>query len=90
MWRATHTPDDRLFSVYNVKGAVVASLTCQQLNAKAERLGSLLQEKGGVKAGSVVAVMFMPGELLLGTSIFFTHSMQFVARLCTHKAGEAD
>ncbi|KAH9283284.1 Disco-interacting protein 2 -like protein C [Echinococcus granulosus] len=61
LWRATHTPEDRLFSVYNAKGAVVAGLTCHQLHQKAERLGSLLQEKGNVKPGSVVAVMFMPG-----------------------------
>uniref|UniRef100_A0A0R3TQN3 AMP-binding domain-containing protein n=1 Tax=Rodentolepis nana TaxID=102285 RepID=A0A0R3TQN3_RODNA len=61
VWRATHTPDDRLFSVYNAKGAVIASLTCHQLHQKAERLGSLLQEKGNVKPGSVVAIMFMPG-----------------------------
>lgn len=62
LWRATHTPEDRLFSIYNAKGAVVAGLTCHQLHQKAERLGSLLQEKGNVKPGSVVAVMFMPGE----------------------------
>nr|CDS27664.2 disco interacting protein 2 [Hymenolepis microstoma] len=61
IWRATHTPEDRLFSVYNAKGAVIASLTCHQLHQKAERLGSLLQEKGNVKPGSVVAIMFMPG-----------------------------
>ncbi|VUZ51860.1 unnamed protein product [Hymenolepis diminuta] len=61
IWRATHTPEDRLFSVYNAKGAVVTSLTCHQLHQKAERLGSLLQEKGNVKPGSVVAIMFMPG-----------------------------
>uniref|UniRef100_A0A5K3EKF8 AMP-binding domain-containing protein n=2 Tax=Mesocestoides corti TaxID=53468 RepID=A0A5K3EKF8_MESCO len=61
LWRAAHTPEDRLFSVYNAKGAVVASLTCQQLHQKAERLGSFLHEKGNVKPGSVVAIMFMPG-----------------------------
>ena len=62
IWRATHTPEYRLFSVYSAKGAVVAGLTCHQLHQKAERLGSLLQEKGNVKPRSVVAVMFMPGE----------------------------
>lgn len=64
-WRAAHTPEDRLFSVYNAKGTVISSLTCAQLHQKAERLGSLLRERGsgGVKvaAGSVVALMFMPG-----------------------------
>ncbi|VDD74047.1 unnamed protein product [Mesocestoides corti] len=73
LWRAAHTPEDRLFSVYNAKGAVVASLTCQQLHQKAERLGSFLHEKGNVKPGSVVAIMFMPGKFLF----FISHLTTF-------------
>ncbi len=62
--RASATPDDRLFSVYNAKGVVTASLTCSQLHRRAERLGSLLQDKAGVVPGSVVALMYLPGEFL--------------------------
>ncbi|VDK81867.1 unnamed protein product [Dibothriocephalus latus] len=61
LWRAAHTPDDRLFSVYNAKGVVVSSLTCVQLHRRAERLGSLLLEKGNVTPGSVVALIYPPG-----------------------------
>ncbi|BHF65910.1 beta transducin [Sparganum proliferum] len=61
LWRVAHTPDDRLFSVYNAKGAVVSSLTCVQLHRRAERLGSLLLEKGNVTPGAVVALIYPPG-----------------------------
>ncbi|CAL8070422.1 unnamed protein product [Calicophoron daubneyi] len=64
-WRASHNPDDRLFTVYNQKGQEASSLTCAQLLRRAERLGSLLQEKGKATVGTVVALLYPPGTEMI-------------------------
>ncbi|CAH8447105.1 unnamed protein product [Dicrocoelium dendriticum] len=61
IWRATHTPDDRLFTVYNHKGQEASTLTCIQLLRRAERLACLLQERGRASVGSVVSLLYPPG-----------------------------
>ncbi|THD26436.1 Disco-interacting protein [Fasciola hepatica] len=60
-WRATHTPDDRLFTVYNQKGQEASSLTCAQLLRRAERLAGLLQDKAKATSGTVIALLYPPG-----------------------------
>lgn len=61
IWRATHTPDERLFTVYNHRGQETSTLTCVQLLRRAERLACLLQERGRVSVGSVVSLLYTPG-----------------------------
>ncbi|VDP73439.1 unnamed protein product [Echinostoma caproni] len=61
VWRATHTPDDRLFTVYNQKGQEASSLTCSQLLRRAERLAGLLQDKAKATQGTVIALLYPPG-----------------------------
>lgn len=68
-WRATHTPDDRLFTVYNQKGQEASSLTCAQLLRRAERLAGLLQDKAKATSGTVIALLYPPGQWFLTQSI---------------------
>ncbi|TGZ62805.1 hypothetical protein CRM22_007221 [Opisthorchis felineus] len=65
IWRAIHTPDDRLFTVYNQKGQEASSLTCAQLLRRAERLGCLLQDKAKATVGTIVALLYPPGTEIL-------------------------
>ncbi|KER29186.1 hypothetical protein T265_04123 [Opisthorchis viverrini] len=65
IWRAIHTPDDRLFTVYNQKGQEASSLTCAQLLRRAERLGCLLQDKAKATVGTIVALLYPPGTEML-------------------------
>lgn len=64
-WRASHTPDDRLFTVYNAKGQESSTLTCIQLLRRSERLAAQLQDKGKVSSGTVVALLYPPGTELV-------------------------
>ncbi|VDP77159.1 unnamed protein product [Schistosoma curassoni] len=59
--RANHTPDDRLFTVYNTKGQEVSTLTCSQLLRRSERLAVQLKEKGKAQVGTIVALLYPPG-----------------------------
>ncbi|XP_065223766.1 disco-interacting protein 2 isoform X3 [Planococcus citri] len=60
-WRAQSTADHVIFTLLNAKGAASATLTCSQLHKKAERIGSLLQERAKVNTGDHVALIFPPG-----------------------------
>ncbi|CAG9855709.1 unnamed protein product [Phyllotreta striolata] len=60
-WRAHSTSDHVLFTLLNNKGAVAKVLSCLELHKKAERVGSLLVEKGKINTGDHVALIFPPG-----------------------------
>jgi len=59
--RAQSSPDHVLFTLINAKGTEVDSLSCLQLQRKAERIGSLLMEKAHLNVGDHVALIFPPG-----------------------------
>ncbi|CAH8465632.1 unnamed protein product [Schistosoma turkestanicum] len=63
--RANHTPDDRLFTVYNTKGQEASTLTCSQLLRRSERLAAQLKEKGKAQLGTIVALLYPPGTELV-------------------------
>nr|CAH8824646.1 unnamed protein product [Trichobilharzia regenti] len=63
--RANQTPDDRLFTVYNVKGQEASTLTCVQLLRRSERLAAQLKEKGKAQVGTIVALLYPPGTELI-------------------------
>ncbi|KAH8850202.1 Disco-interacting protein 2isoform 3 [Schistosoma japonicum] len=63
--RANHTPDNRLFTVYNAKGQEASTLTCSQLLRRAERLAVQLKEKGKAQVGTIVALLYPPGTELV-------------------------
>ncbi|KAF6775605.1 hypothetical protein AHF37_04811 [Paragonimus kellicotti] len=65
IWRATHTPDDRLFTVYNPKGQEACTLTCAQLLRRSERLGCMLLEKAKANVGTVIALVYPPGTEMI-------------------------
>ncbi|KAG7268224.1 hypothetical protein CRUP_010687, partial [Coryphaenoides rupestris] len=50
-WRAQTTPDHILYTLLSSRGAVSNSLTCLQLHKRAERVASLLMERGGLQEG---------------------------------------
>ncbi|XP_049818331.1 disco-interacting protein 2 isoform X5 [Aethina tumida] len=60
-WRAQGTSDHVLFTLLNSKGTAAKVLTCLELHKKAERIANLLTEKGKVKPGDHVALIFPPG-----------------------------
>lgn len=60
-WRAQSTADHVIFTLLNAKGAAAAQLTCSQLHKRAERIGSLLQERAKINTGDHVALIFPPG-----------------------------
>lgn len=60
-WRAQSTADHVIFTLLNAKGAAAAMLTCSQLHKRAERIGSLLQERAKINTGDHVALIFPPG-----------------------------
>jgi len=60
-WRAVSTADHVLFSLLNAKGVATTMLTCSQLHKRAERVGTLLVEKGKINTGDHVALIFPPG-----------------------------
>lgn len=64
-WRASTSPDHNLFTLLNHKGIEQASLTCNQLHKRAERVANLLMEKGKVNSGDHVALVFPPGIELI-------------------------
>ncbi|VEL18211.1 unnamed protein product [Protopolystoma xenopodis] len=64
-WRAAHTPDDRLFTVFNAKAQEASVLTCVQLHRKAERIAGLLLDKTKLTVGQVVALLYPPGKFIL-------------------------
>lgn len=59
--RSQTSPEHVLFTLMNARGTEVDSVTCLQLLKKAERIGSLLIDKGHLNAGDHVALIFPPG-----------------------------
>uniref|UniRef100_A0A8C4XY78 Disco interacting B n=1 Tax=Gopherus evgoodei TaxID=1825980 RepID=A0A8C4XY78_9SAUR len=55
-WRAQATPDHMLFLLLNAKGTPVCTATCLQLHKRAERIASVLYDKGHLNAGDNVAL----------------------------------
>lgn len=45
------------------QGAVGSSLTCLQLHKRAEKIATLLYERGQLRDGDHVALVYPPGEL---------------------------
>lgn len=64
-WRAQSTSEHVIFTLLNSKGAVAKTLTCLELHKRAERIGTLLLEKGRVNTGDHVALIFPPGVELI-------------------------
>ncbi|XP_069108520.1 disco-interacting protein 2 homolog C-like isoform X4 [Argopecten irradians] len=67
-WRSQTTPDHNLYTLLNSKyhskqWQVQAQLTmtCSQLHKRAERIGSMLVEKGKLNTGDHVALIYHPG-----------------------------
>uniref|UniRef100_A0A183E0X8 AMP-binding domain-containing protein n=1 Tax=Gongylonema pulchrum TaxID=637853 RepID=A0A183E0X8_9BILA len=59
--RSQTSPDHVLFTLMNSRGAEAESITCAQLLKRAERIGSMLMEKGRLNPGEHVALIFPPG-----------------------------
>uniref|UniRef100_A0A8C3M498 Disco interacting protein 2 homolog B n=1 Tax=Chrysolophus pictus TaxID=9089 RepID=A0A8C3M498_CHRPC len=64
-WRAHTTPDHALFLLLNAKGTAVCTATCLQLHKKAERIASVLCDKGHLNAGDNVVLLYPPGIELI-------------------------
>uniref|UniRef100_A0A8D0HMQ4 Disco interacting B n=1 Tax=Sphenodon punctatus TaxID=8508 RepID=A0A8D0HMQ4_SPHPU len=64
-WRAQATPDHMLFLLLNAKGAPVCTATCLQLHKRAERIASILCDKGHLNAGDNVVLLYPPGIELI-------------------------
>uniref|UniRef100_A0A8B9G9Y4 Disco interacting protein 2 homolog B n=1 Tax=Amazona collaria TaxID=241587 RepID=A0A8B9G9Y4_9PSIT len=64
-WRAQATPDHPLFLLLNAKGTTVCTATCLQLHKKAERIASVLSDKGHLNAGDNVVLLYPPGIELI-------------------------
>uniref|UniRef100_A0A8C4PYZ0 DMAP1-binding domain-containing protein n=1 Tax=Eptatretus burgeri TaxID=7764 RepID=A0A8C4PYZ0_EPTBU len=60
-YRAGTMPDHNLFTLVNNKGAVTATATYLQLHRRAERITTLLLEKGRLNKGEHVALVYPPG-----------------------------
>uniref|UniRef100_A0A8C0JFF5 Disco interacting B n=1 Tax=Chelonoidis abingdonii TaxID=106734 RepID=A0A8C0JFF5_CHEAB len=64
-WRAQATPDHVLFLLLNAKGTPVCTATCLQLHKRAERIASVLYDKGHLNAGDNVVLLYPPGKVML-------------------------
>uniref|UniRef100_A0A8C2BEB5 Disco-interacting protein 2 homolog Cb n=1 Tax=Cyprinus carpio TaxID=7962 RepID=A0A8C2BEB5_CYPCA len=60
-WRAQTTPDHILYTLINSRGAIGSSLTCLQLHKRAEKIATLLYERGQLRDGDHVALVYPPG-----------------------------
>ncbi|RXN34777.1 disco-interacting 2 -like protein [Labeo rohita] len=60
-WRAQTTPDHILYTLINSRGAAGSSLTCLQLHKRAEKIATLLYERGQLRDGDHVALVYPPG-----------------------------
>uniref|UniRef100_A0A671L0K5 Disco-interacting protein 2 homolog C-like n=1 Tax=Sinocyclocheilus anshuiensis TaxID=1608454 RepID=A0A671L0K5_9TELE len=60
-WRAQTTPDHILYTLINTRGAIGSSLTCLQLHKRAEKIATLLYERGQLQDGDHVALVYSPG-----------------------------
>uniref|UniRef100_A0A672NIB3 Disco-interacting protein 2 homolog C-like n=1 Tax=Sinocyclocheilus grahami TaxID=75366 RepID=A0A672NIB3_SINGR len=57
-WRAQTTPEHILYTLINSR---VTSLTCLQLHKRAEKIATLLYERGQLRDGDHVALVYPPG-----------------------------
>ncbi|XP_060244606.1 disco-interacting protein 2 homolog B isoform X5 [Meriones unguiculatus] len=64
-WRAQATPDHVLFMLLNAKGTAVCTASCLQLHKRAERIASVLGDKGHLNAGDNVVLLYPPGIELI-------------------------
>uniref|UniRef100_A0A452RBN0 Disco interacting B n=1 Tax=Ursus americanus TaxID=9643 RepID=A0A452RBN0_URSAM len=64
-WRAQATPDHVLFMLLNAKGTTVCTASCLQLHKRAERIASVLGDKGHLNAGDNVVLLYPPGIELI-------------------------
>uniref|UniRef100_A0A672NEL8 Disco-interacting protein 2 homolog C-like n=1 Tax=Sinocyclocheilus grahami TaxID=75366 RepID=A0A672NEL8_SINGR len=60
-WRAQTTPEHILYTLINSRGAIGSSLTCLQLHKRAEKIATLLYERGQLRDGDHVALVYPPG-----------------------------
>jgi acyl-CoA synthetase (AMP-forming)/AMP-acid ligase II len=60
-WRSATSPDHILYTLINAKGHETQKMTCSQLHKKAEKLASVLVEKGQLISGDHIALLFPPG-----------------------------
>uniref|UniRef100_A0A6Q2ZMR3 DMAP1-binding domain-containing protein n=1 Tax=Esox lucius TaxID=8010 RepID=A0A6Q2ZMR3_ESOLU len=58
-WRAQTTPDHVLYTLLNSR--VTHSLTCVQLHKRAEKIATMLAERGHLQDGEHVALVYPPG-----------------------------
>lgn len=59
-WRAQATSDNNIFTLMNARGVPIATLTCQQLHKRAERMAAHLLDKAQVRPGDHVALIYPP------------------------------
>ncbi|XP_026168937.1 disco-interacting protein 2 homolog C isoform X2 [Mastacembelus armatus] len=60
-WRAQTTPDHVLYTLLNSRGTIASSLTCVQLHKRAEKIATMLAERGHLQDGDHVALVYPPG-----------------------------
>uniref|UniRef100_A0A6Q2YKQ5 DMAP1-binding domain-containing protein n=1 Tax=Esox lucius TaxID=8010 RepID=A0A6Q2YKQ5_ESOLU len=60
-WRAQTTPDHVLYTLLNSRGTIAHSLTCVQLHKRAEKIATMLAERGHLQDGEHVALVYPPG-----------------------------
>ncbi|KAM9460251.1 disco-interacting protein 2 homolog C-like isoform 6-T6 [Salvelinus alpinus] len=60
-WRAQTTPDHVLYTLLNCRGTIASSLTCVQLHKRAEKIATMLAERGHLQDGDHVALVYPPG-----------------------------
>ncbi|XP_057714016.1 disco-interacting protein 2 homolog C-like isoform X2 [Corythoichthys intestinalis] len=64
-WRAQSTPEHVLYTLLNSRGTTASSLTCSQLHKRAEKVAAMLAERGGIRVGDHVALLYPPGTELI-------------------------
>ncbi|XP_034040044.1 disco-interacting protein 2 homolog C isoform X1 [Thalassophryne amazonica] len=60
-WRAQTTPDHILYTLLNSRGTIASSLTCVQLHKRAEKIATMLAERGHLQDGDHIALVYPPG-----------------------------
>uniref|UniRef100_A0A8C7WE45 Disco interacting protein 2 homolog C n=1 Tax=Oncorhynchus mykiss TaxID=8022 RepID=A0A8C7WE45_ONCMY len=60
-WRAQTTPDHVLYTLLNSRGTIASSLSCVQLHKRAEKIATMLAERGHLQDGDHVALVYPPG-----------------------------
>lgn len=61
-FKLPHHSENDLLLFFALQGAVSSSLTCLQLHKRAERVATLLMERGGLQEGDHVALVYPPGS----------------------------